>query len=255
MNRCVDEMTFNLTARKVIGMKKRFTLIELLVVVSIIAILAALLLPALSLARDHANRIACMNNLRQVSMAEVMYMEDNDGSAVGFDRNSSISAWKNKTTLELTLYGYVFPYLGAGTDRDVPPQVLVCPADAAGRVSPQDFADTTPGNPADDVWNRTGYWHNVLAAMNEAEAANVEYVTKLENRPGNWVIALDSFLWFDPTAYAPWLGNHKGRGYNVACLDGHVKWHKRFELYGLTPWSSYANEVPCWTDLSEAQRY
>src|SRR5258708_39351657 len=102
-------------SRAGIARKGGFTLVEMLVVMAIIAILMAMLLPAISRAKGKANAISCLNNMRQLNLAATMYASDHDEEFPA--RRTPTNAWPHKLK----------PYY-------VNWKIIACPSDRFGVV-------------------------------------------------------------------------------------------------------------------------
>ena len=109
-----------------------FSLIELLVVVAIIAILAAMLLPALSNAKETARRITCANHLKQLGLAFTMYADENEGQFPARQQ----PYWMTRLQ----------PYY-----QDV--RLLVCPSDSQFAITATNSPDTAPRSYIVNGWN------------------------------------------------------------------------------------------------------
>jgi len=94
--------------------RKGFTLIELLVVIAIIALLMSILFPALRRAREQGKRAVCLSNLKQLTLAWVVYAENNSGKLCGGHQG-----YNDNDPLSPT-YGYVDGWVGCEEPPDPP---------------------------------------------------------------------------------------------------------------------------------------
>lgn len=214
---------------------KTFTLIELLVVISIIAILAAMLLPALSRARETAKKITCNGNLKQIGIAMFVYKTDyNMFPTVLYADRATVpqSSW----CYQLSSYlGYAWS--SDNTYPDKGPAVFYCPA-----AKKESYYVTNDEKDIRDYY-LLSYGYNYYQYNFDS------FVSREIKKPSQYLIAADledrlhaacfpgcnisssvatrlggcnSFF----TSDARWAFRHTG-GLNILFADGHATWCKR----------------------------
>ena len=220
--------------------KRGFTLIELLVVISIIALLIAILLPALSKAKAAAQKTQCLVNLRQLATASTAFATDNNGDTPPRSDDGMVTGlyavWFPINWSDDPRYGY-YRRMGVVMNEGYSdsPEILYCPTLAAKSdwLKPGGIRPNPPGNARAAGWYEEGQIPAGINAINSSYfyretyngkgyrsggspvATDLNQTLNMDRDPSDLVMVADVFA--DPTRG---INEHHIDGYNFANLDG-----------------------------------
>jgi prepilin-type N-terminal cleavage/methylation domain-containing protein/prepilin-type processing-associated H-X9-DG protein len=196
--------------------RRGFTLIELLVVIAIIAILAAILFPVFARAREKARQTSCLNNVKQIGLAVLQYIQDYDEAYPPYH----LGAISDEQSLDTSWVRLIFPYVKNK-------QVYNCPSD--NRVS-WEWGTLASVYLVSYGWNYAWISYPAAHLNGGAPTLAAEF-----NYPSETVLIADGDCHYirgpgtSPSHYWP-VGRHND-GANFGFVDGHAKWYqaKKFE--------------------------
>jgi len=199
-----------------------FTLIELLVVIAIIAVLMAILMPALNRAREQGKRAACLSNLKQLQLAWVMYADDNDGKIVNGNANWDLRgenpwAWipdHHESSIEAQKtfeQGALYPYSSS-------PKIFKCPTGVPGEWATYAIVDAMNGHD----WNNSlpkGIYINHRSEIRHP-GRRIVFIDEGRLTPGSWTVYYDQPRWWDA------VPARHGLGTTFSFVDCHAEFRK-----------------------------
>ena len=200
--------------------KYGFTLIELLVVIAIIAVLMGILMPALNRARLQGKRAVCMGNLKQISLAWIMYADENDDEIVSADTHTdNEDAWvkyedDNNATEEEKLEGIttgtLYPFCSNVKSYR-------CPTGVRGEVVTYTIVDAMNGY-SGHAWSKGRTFKKRMKI--KEPATRIVFLDEGRLSSNSWSI------WYTKPAWWDQITKRHGQGTTVSFADGHGEYYK-----------------------------